>query len=173
MIQLSVQPTNQNVRQIKSPSVTLQVWTGARHCWKTHSYAIFTSPLSTNTCLSSIKEQVKVGLPAATPAPMWMTWARSPCGPTAFALRQQPNQFIKFWLSTLSPYCLSFMAVRLGVGLPPMRVNIWETLVRRCCFESFREKKRTVKVAHHVFVLSARKCKNCMNWHWGVDTKRK
>ncbi len=36
MIEFTVQPTNQNVRQIK---MTLQVLTGARHCRTTHSYA--------------------------------------------------------------------------------------------------------------------------------------
>ncbi len=39
MIERSAQPTNQNVRQIKMMSVTLQVLT-------THSYAFFTSSLS-------------------------------------------------------------------------------------------------------------------------------
>ncbi len=55
----SVQPTNQNVRQIKTTSATLQVLTGERHCPTTCSYVFFTSFLSedaVDTCLTSVKQ---------------------------------------------------------------------------------------------------------------------
>ncbi len=52
----SVQQTNQIIRQIKTTSATEQVLAGERHCQTTHSYAFLTSFLSTDICLSSMKQ---------------------------------------------------------------------------------------------------------------------